>query len=181
MPRSTTSLLGFVNWKSSADLRTLPWHQLCSAPNINGSCLSTFTASGNELETTARIIELQTKAVKGYPPLPELRMEKVRSKKKNARGEAKLRLSVERGPILILLTITDLHGSTRTLRAVIAGENDLIPVRHSATTVEATAVPFAPDQLLERLRLVKARIEKQREQQAAALQRESETASAPSQ
>ncbi|KAH7712352.1 hypothetical protein AAVH_20316 [Aphelenchoides avenae] len=149
--------------------------------DVNGSCLSTFPATGNGLETTARAIELQTKAVKGYPPLLELRIEKVSSKKKNARGEVKLRLSVERGPVLVLLTISALHGATRTLQAVTADDNDLIPVRHSSTTVEATAVPFAPDQLLERLRLVKAKIKEHREQQAAAPQRESETASAPSQ
>ncbi|KAH7716202.1 hypothetical protein AAVH_16394 [Aphelenchoides avenae] len=130
--------------------------------DVGGSCLSKFPASGDSSEST----KLQTKAVKGYPPLPELHLEKVSNKKKNARGEAKLRLSVERGPLLVLLTVTDLHGASRTLRVVTADENDLIPIRHPATTIEATAIPFAPDRLLERLRLVKEKIQRQREHHA---------------
>ncbi|KAH7712357.1 hypothetical protein AAVH_20321 [Aphelenchoides avenae] len=142
--------------------------------DVNGSWLSAFPSSENDLATTAQATELQTKAVKGCPPLPELRVEKVSSKKKNARGEAKLRLSVERGPLLVLLTITDLHGANRILRAVTVDDNDLIPTSHSTTAIEATVIPFAPDQLLERLRLVEAKIKEQRElrvQQAAALQK----------
>ncbi|KAH7713203.1 hypothetical protein AAVH_19474 [Aphelenchoides avenae] len=119
--------------------------------DLNGSCLSTFPASGHKLATTAQTTKLQTKAVKGYPPLTELHMEKVSCKKKNARGEAKLRLSVDRGPVLVLLTISDLDGATRTLRAVTEDDNDLIPIKHPATTIEATAILCAPDQLLERL------------------------------
>ncbi|KAH7698624.1 hypothetical protein AAVH_34281, partial [Aphelenchoides avenae] len=128
--------------------------------DLSGSCLSKFPASGSSAEG----MKLQTKAVKGYAPLPELHMEKVSSKKKNARAEAKLRLTVERGPVLVFITITDLHGATRTLRAATVDGNDHIPIKHPATTIEATAVPFAPDQLLERLRLVEAKIKEQREQ-----------------
>ncbi|KAH7712601.1 hypothetical protein AAVH_20051 [Aphelenchoides avenae] len=145
--------------------------ELCGAPDaalapasfrtdIGGSCLSKFKASGTSTGRT----KLQTKDVKGFAPLPELQMEKVSIKKKNARVEAKLRLSVERGPVLVLLTITDLHGASRTLLAVTVDDNDLIPIRHPATTIEATAVPFAPDQLLERLRIVEAKIKAQRGQ-----------------
>ncbi|KAH7684555.1 hypothetical protein AAVH_40937, partial [Aphelenchoides avenae] len=89
---------------------------------------------------------------------------KVSSKKKNARGDAKLRLSVENGPILVFLTITDLHGASRTLRVVTEEDDNLIPIKHPATTIEATAVPFAPDQLLQRLRLVSSKVKEQREQ-----------------
>ncbi|KAH7712602.1 hypothetical protein AAVH_20052 [Aphelenchoides avenae] len=127
--------------------------------DINGSCLSKFPASG----TSAERSKVQTKAVKGFAPLPELHMEKV-STKKNARGEAKLSLSVERGQLLVLLTITDLDGATRTLRAVTTNDNDLIPIKHAATTIEATAIPFAPKQLLERLRNTEAKLKEKREQ-----------------
>ncbi|KAH7705234.1 hypothetical protein AAVH_27559 [Aphelenchoides avenae] len=130
--------------------------------DISGSCLSKFKASGTSTGRT----KLQTKAVKGFAPLPELRMEKVSIKKKNARVEAKLRLSVERGPVLVLLTMTDLHGASRTLLAVTVDDNDLIPIKHPATTIEVTAVPFAPDQLLERLRIVEAKVKRQREHHA---------------
>ncbi|KAH7716206.1 hypothetical protein AAVH_16398 [Aphelenchoides avenae] len=130
--------------------------------DVGGSCLSKFPASGDSSEST----KLQTKAVKGYPPLPELHLEKVSSKKKNARGDAKLRLSVDRGALLVLLTITDLHGASRTLRVVTADENDLIPIRHPATTIEATVIPLAPEQLLERLRLVKEKVKRQHEHHA---------------
>ncbi|KAH7694294.1 hypothetical protein AAVH_38663, partial [Aphelenchoides avenae] len=131
--------------------------------DINGSCLSTFTAFGNKPSTATRTIKLQTKAVKGYPPLPELRMEKMSCKKKNARGEAKLRLSV---PVLVLLTITDLHGASRMLRAVTEDDKALVPIKHPATTIEVTAVPLAPDQLLERLRLIVTQIKPNPEQNA---------------
>ncbi|KAH7710542.1 hypothetical protein AAVH_22165 [Aphelenchoides avenae] len=43
--------------------------------DISGSCLSTVPESATTLSTTARVTELQTKAVKGFPPLPELRIE----------------------------------------------------------------------------------------------------------
>ncbi|KAH7696206.1 hypothetical protein AAVH_36726, partial [Aphelenchoides avenae] len=39
--------------------------------DISGSCLSTFPAS----ETSTQTTKLQTKTVKGYPPLRELHME----------------------------------------------------------------------------------------------------------
>ncbi|KAH7700991.1 hypothetical protein AAVH_31884, partial [Aphelenchoides avenae] len=169
--------------------------ELCDSPDaalapasfrtdISGSCLSTVPDAGNTLSSAAQVTELQTKAVKGCTPLPELRIEKVSSNKKNGRGEAKLRLSVERGPVLVLLTITDLHGVTRTLRAVTVDDNDLIPVRHPATAVEATAIPVAPELLLERLRLVESKIKEQREQHEqevqpnASQQRRKEKASA---
>ncbi|KAH7696448.1 hypothetical protein AAVH_36480, partial [Aphelenchoides avenae] len=119
--------------------------------DISGSCLSTFSGSGN-------------KGRQGLPATSDLHMEKVSSKKKNTRGEAKLPLRVERGPLLVLLTITDLHGSTRTQRAVKEEENDLIPIKHLAATIEATVIPFGPDQLLARLRLIEAKIKAQREQ-----------------
>ncbi|KAH7712353.1 hypothetical protein AAVH_20317 [Aphelenchoides avenae] len=149
--------------------------------DISGSCLSTVPDAGNTLSSAAQVTELQTKAVNGCPPLSELRIEKVSSNKKNGRGEAKLRLSVERGPVLVLLTITDLHGVTRTLRAVTVDDNDLIPVRHSSTAVEATAIPVAPELLLERLRLVESKIKEQHEQKVqpnASHQRRKEKASA---
>ncbi|KAH7705973.1 hypothetical protein AAVH_26809 [Aphelenchoides avenae] len=138
-------------------------------PGAKDSTIDDLTAWIRQLEELCvskdtALAKLQSKPVKGYPPLPKLHMEKVSSKKKNARGEARLRLSVERAPVLVLLTITDLHGVTRTLRAVAAGDNDLTPIKHPASTIEATAVPYAPNQLLERLRLVEAKIKEQRGQ-----------------
>ncbi|KAH7694710.1 hypothetical protein AAVH_38239, partial [Aphelenchoides avenae] len=130
--------------------------------DISGSCRSTFPECGKKQATTAQTTKLQTKDVKGYPSLPELQLEKVCSNKKNARGEAKLRLSVDRGPVLVMLTITDFDGATHTLRAVTADENDLIPIKHPGTRIEATVIPLAPDELLERLRHVEANIQAQR-------------------
>ncbi|KAH7712752.1 hypothetical protein AAVH_19897 [Aphelenchoides avenae] len=83
---------------------------------------------------------------------------KVSSNKKNARGEAKLRLRVDRGPVLVLLTTTDLDGATHTLHAVTADDNALVPIKHPGTHIEATVIPFAPDELLKRLRHVEAKI-----------------------
>ncbi|KAH7664916.1 hypothetical protein AAVH_43326, partial [Aphelenchoides avenae] len=57
---------------------------------------------------------------------------------------------------------------------------DLIPIKNPATTIEATAVPFAPDQLLERLRCVEAKMKPKRAQHvqpSASPQRHVETAS----
>ncbi|KAH7696700.1 hypothetical protein AAVH_36227 [Aphelenchoides avenae] len=130
--------------------------------DISGSCRSTFPECGKKQATTTQTTKLQTKDVKGYPSLPELHMEKVSSNKKNARGEAKLRLSVDGGPVLVMLTITDFDGATHTLRAVTADENDLIPIKHPGTRIEATVIPFAPDELLERLRHVEEKIQAQR-------------------
>ncbi|KAH7697846.1 hypothetical protein AAVH_35066, partial [Aphelenchoides avenae] len=166
-PGAKDSTLDDVAWWIRRLEELCDSHDAALAPtsfrtDVSGSCLSKFPASGDSSESTP----LQTKAVKGYPPLPELHLEKVSSKKKNARGEAKLRLSVERGPLLVLLTITDLHGASRTLRVVTADDNDLIPITHPATTIEASAIPLAPDQLLERLRLAEVKIKRQREHHA---------------
>ncbi|KAH7684552.1 hypothetical protein AAVH_40940, partial [Aphelenchoides avenae] len=57
---------------------------------------------------------------------------------------------------------------------------DLIPIKNPVTTIEATAVPVAPDQLLERFRCVAAKMKPQREQHvqpSASSQRQAEKAS----
>ncbi|KAH7725285.1 hypothetical protein AAVH_07078 [Aphelenchoides avenae] len=87
--------------------------------DISGSCRSTFPECGKKPSTTTQTTKLQTKDVKDYPSLPELHMEKVSSNKKTARGEANLRLSVDRGPVLVMLTTIDPDGATHTLRAVL--------------------------------------------------------------
>ncbi|KAH7696343.1 hypothetical protein AAVH_36587, partial [Aphelenchoides avenae] len=43
--------------------------------DISGSCRSTFPEPGKKQATTAQTRKLQTKAVKGYPQLPELHLE----------------------------------------------------------------------------------------------------------